>query len=126
MAGRRPAPPSFTNGNRLWIVALLFFPLLIWGLAELLRAPVAAGDVYPPYSSLRSDPLGAKALFESLSELPQLTVTRLYKSRTPLTLGATLLVLGENSAAMAVAPKIALDEYGKLLEHGGRIVIAFL
>ena len=35
-----------------------------------------AGDVYPPYSSLRADPLGTMALCESLAKLPGLRVRR--------------------------------------------------
>ena len=54
-------------------------------------APLITGEVYPAYSSLRSDPLGAKALFESLSEQPGLDVTRLYKARSPLDSETTLL-----------------------------------
>jgi hypothetical protein len=36
----------------------------------------SSGDVYPRYSSLRSDPVGVKALYESLEGLPGLTVAR--------------------------------------------------
>ena len=35
-----------------------------------LRHQFAAGDVYPEYSSLRTDPSGTKLLFDSLTRLP--------------------------------------------------------
>ena len=35
-----------------------------------------AGDVYPPYSSLRADPLGAMAFYESLGKIPGISVRR--------------------------------------------------
>jgi hypothetical protein len=36
----------------------------------------SAGDIYPHYSTLRSDPLGAQALYESLDALPGLELSR--------------------------------------------------
>jgi hypothetical protein len=117
--------PATHNGG-VWLLVGLLTAVLAWGAWQITMAPLQSGDVYPPYSSLRSDPLGAKALFESLSALPQLTVTRLYKDRSPLDHGTTLLVLGVDSLSMNAAPKAVLEQYGKLLEHSGRIVIAFL
>ena len=39
----------------------------------------AAGNSYPLYSSLRSDPLGAKALHDALAETGEYQVSRSYK-----------------------------------------------
>ena len=36
------------------------------GLFQLFRLRFAVGDVYPEYSSLRSDPVGTMAFYESL------------------------------------------------------------
>jgi len=41
----------------------------IYGLVHLFSLRFEAGDNYPPYSSLRADPLGTKALFDSLDPL---------------------------------------------------------
>ena len=43
-----------------------------FGLVHLFRLRFAAGDVYPEYSSLRADPLGAMAFCESLERMPGL------------------------------------------------------
>lgn len=43
------------------------------------------GDIYPRYSSLRSDPLGTRALFDALSGLKNINVTRNYSSAYQLT-----------------------------------------
>ena len=44
---------------------VLLLPVLLvlfgFGVLRLFRLRFETGDVYPPYSSLRSDPLGAKA-----------------------------------------------------------------
>ncbi len=116
--------PGARNGAAWSIVFLVV--LFLAGAWETIIAPLAPGDVYPPYSSLRADPLGAKALFESLSEQPGLDVARLYKARPPLDRATTLLLLGVNSVGWSASPKDVFDEYETLLRTGGRIVIAFV
>src|SRR4026208_2031309 len=56
----------------LAVIAAVF----IFGLAYLFQLRYEAGDVYPAYSSLRTDPLGTKAFFESLERIGDLTVQR--------------------------------------------------
>ena len=116
--------PAARNGA-VWLIVLLL-ALFLAGAWEVMIAPLTTGDVYPPYSSLRTDPLGAKALFESLSEQPGVDVSRLYKPRSPLDSQTTLLILGVNSVGWSNIPKPVADEYENLLKSGGRIVIAFV
>ena len=59
-----------------WYFGIALLALLVWGLEQVTVAPLQTGEIYPPYSSLRSDPLGAKALYESLAALPR-TVYRI-------------------------------------------------
>jgi hypothetical protein len=112
---------------RFWLAAIALAALLLWGLNEIVRSPLESGDVYPPYSSLRSDPLGARALYESLAELPELQVSRLYKSREVLAdRDAAIFVLGvDPNGWLSVAAK-TLEQYEKLVSAGGRLVIGFL
>src|SRR5690242_4729142 len=57
--------------NRTAIIAMLVCGgLFAFGLYELFRLRYEVGDVYPEYSSLRSDPLGTMILFESLEKSP--------------------------------------------------------
>ena len=105
-------------------VALVAF--LIWGLEQATIAPLQTGDIYPPYSSLRSDPMGAKALYESLAALPGLSTERLYKQRTILNPGDSMLVLGVESVAWSAVPARTLEDYEQLVSNGGRLIIAFL
>ena len=60
----------------LAILALLGFG---WGLWQLFTIRFETGDVYPPYSSLRADPLGTKALHDSLNSLNALRVGRNFR-----------------------------------------------
>ena len=90
--------PAARNGALWWIVLLL--ALFCVGAWEVMIAPLITGEVYPAYSSLRTDPLGAKALFESLSEQPGLEVARLYRARSPLTSKRSSVTTRSGNAVM--------------------------
>src|SRR3954471_1262081 len=76
------------------LILLLVVAGFGYGLKLLFEARFEAGDIYPEYSSLRSDPLGSKALYESLGEATK--TERNYKEILDPDYGAgtTLLVLG--------------------------------
>ena len=93
------------------------------GLLHLFQLRFATGDIYPAYSTFRADPLGAKALYESLERLVSVQrnfqpLPRLGESRD-----ATFFVLGLDPRELRAAP----DEL-KVLEgfvaDGGRMVIS--
>ncbi|MEM6915795.1 MAG: DUF4350 domain-containing protein [Verrucomicrobiota bacterium] len=50
--------------------------VLCVGFLEVIEKRFAEGGVYPHYASFRSDPLGTSALYESLSNLPEVSVKR--------------------------------------------------
>ncbi len=52
---------------------------LIYGVVHLFLLRFEVGDVYPPYSTLRADPLGTKAFYAATSELPRFEVRRNYR-----------------------------------------------
>ena len=115
-------------GNRSkWLLGIALAALLVWGLEQVIITPLETGEVYPEYSSLRSDPLGAKALYESLAALPELSVERWYKQRALLPAGqATVLVLGVNPIGWSGIEDKALAEYEALARSGARLVLGFL
>src|SRR5882724_4121777 len=108
--------------GKFWIGAVALAGLLLWGLAGVVLAPLGSGELYPPYSSLRSDPLGTRALFDSLSELPELRVERLYKPRNTIRdrdarekdareKDAAIFVLGIDPTAWLAVKDATLEEY---------------
>ncbi len=115
-----------TGSGWLWALAALFLVLFVWGAEQVAVMPLQTGEIYPEYSTLRADPLGAKALYESLAALPELEVSRLYKQRSSLDSGTALVVLGVNSESWPGDSGNVLDRYERLLQKGGRLVIAFL
>ncbi len=111
-------------GNRLAIAALLI--ALAWGLEQVVVSPLDIGAVYPEYSTLRADPMGAMALYQSLGRITN--VERLYKSReeTVPGKGTTMFVLGVDPVAWSHADRETLEEYERLTRNGARLVFAFL
>lgn len=75
----------------LFVIAFVGFAV---GLVHLFHLRFEGGDNYPPYSSLRADPLGTKALYESFE--PLVETRRHLHSLSKLTDGrdTTLLWLG--------------------------------
>jgi hypothetical protein len=115
-----------TNKTVLWGAAIVVAALFVWGLEQVAVAPLESGEIYPPYSSLRADPVGTKALYESLAELNELQVSRLYKPRKQLTPGSTLLVLGLGPVAWDEISQKTLTEYENLVSKGGRLILGFV
>ena len=111
------------------LVLLLAVLLGLFGLGvlRLFQLRFETGDVYPPYSSLRSDPLGARAFYESLRHLRPLAVERFIQRLDKLREGrdTTLFVLGADTVEMSRSTE---EEYKKLEQfmfEGGRIVVSF-
>jgi hypothetical protein len=89
-------------------------------------SPLETGTAYPEYSSLRSDPMGAMALYESLAKV--MKVERLYKARLRSDPGpeTTIFVLGVEPQGWFQIKTDTLNEYEELTSKGARLVIAFL
>jgi len=93
----------------------------------LLQWRFAMGDVYPPYSSLRADPLGTMALNESLQRSPGLTVTRDHRMTAQLPAGAdtTYLHLAADPGDWRRLPPDTIRIIERFLFEGGRLVVMF-
>lgn len=77
------------------VILVLLGCFAVWCLSSIIGRRFSAGDAYPPYSSLRSDPLGSRVLFESLDRLDGTQALRNYRSLDKLEggPGQTLLLL---------------------------------
>jgi hypothetical protein len=95
------------------------------GLFQLFRLRYEMGDIYPKYSSLRSDPLGTMVLYESLARMPRLSVRRDFsaENRLPEGKGATYLHLAASRLDWTSLPEELFREIDGFLARGGRLVI---
>jgi len=96
-----------------------------YGLFHLFISRFETGDIYPAYSSLRSDPLGTKALYESLDRLPVPLVMRSFQS--PHLSGRsgdqTFLVSGVSPSFLIRPNPPFIQLIRHLASKGGRMVI---
>jgi hypothetical protein len=97
------------------------------GLVRLFWLRFEAGDLYPPYSSLRSDPLGVQALYEGIQHLEGQETSRNFQPMDRFTPepGATFIVCG-----LTDIPPVADEPWKTLLKkvtaNGGRLVISLV
>jgi len=116
------------NRRALPIVFLVLSAVFIIGVVQLFVLRFERGDVYPSYSSLRSDPLGSKAYYESLDSLSSLHVQRNYRTGTmleDLSVG-TLFYLGINSLSVRAMHKDLIEDFEAIAKRGGRVLITFV
>lgn len=99
-----------------------------YGLVNLLLLRFSAGDVFPYYSSLRSDPLGVKVLYESLETCCDLKVSRAYDPITSYKgqSNSAFFDLGDRASGLSFLDAISLDDVETYVRNGGRLVITFL
>ncbi len=107
------------------VVSLLIAAAGLAGIALLFELRFAAGDVYPRYSSLRSDPVGVRALYESLARLPGLTVGR---SFVPIErrrdVHATVFYLGAGLGDLAAEKSDLRLQLEKTAARGNYVVVS--
>ena len=60
--------------------ALALAAAFFYGVTRLFVLRYEKGDVYPPYSSLRADPLGVKGIYEALDGLSGVEASRNFRA----------------------------------------------
>ena len=104
--------------GQIGLIVLLTGFLL--GLGRFAYLRFSSGELYPEYSSLRADPMGTKALFESLQRVGGYEVTRRVHTRAAeesLTEG-TIFMLG--AFGLAESQEMAIEGWAKA---GARVVV---
>ncbi len=108
----------------LLMVAALFF----YGTTKLLILRFRKGDVYPPYSSFRSDPLGTKAFYDGLSLLPGVETVRNVEPLRKVSglSGTTLFLFGLQESRLCTMQQESAKAIDEAALAGARIVISFV
>ena len=107
---------------------MILFLLFSAGLVRLFKMRFEAGDLYPPYSSLRTDPLGSRALFESIDDLSEDRVSRNFGplDRIENRNGSTLLIIGLTGDESRFREEGWQSLLKNISRTGGRLVISFV
>lgn len=86
------------------------------------------GDVYPAYSSLRSDPLGTKALYESFQQCCGMKVSRNYEPFEALKdrRDAVVFFPGEEPPIEDMMPIVFVQDIESFLRNGGRLIVSYM
>ena len=119
--------PVMLKRSAMLLGGLLLIAGFAGGVIRLFDLRFARGDVYPPYSTLRSDPLGASALFESLNRVPGLAARRYFEPTFKESDGQerTLMVLGLDPWELQQLPRTEFSTLQQFVYHGGRLVMAY-
>lgn len=112
---------------RAFTLALLLVCMLA-GVIHLFAMRFQGGDIYPPYSSLRSDPLGTRVFYESLGTFKDITVQRNYQQLSSLKFEphTTFLYLAARADETDLMPASLNEVFQRLTNSGGRLVLSFL
>jgi hypothetical protein len=86
-----------------------------------------AGNVYPAYSSLRSDPLGTQAFYEGLRRVSADAVSRNFRplQQVKMTPDTTLMIIGVNALPFYRGGQMSDRLLESLAQSGGRLVLTF-
>jgi hypothetical protein len=114
-----------------------YFPIFIllgcaafftFGILQLFQLRFTQGDVYPAYSSLRADPLGAMAFYESLQKIPGISTIRDFSNsnRLPEDPQTIYLHLAGSRYEWERMPRDLFHKMQRFLARGNRFVITFL
>ncbi len=129
------------NMRRNPAIALIFLVGVLaasaWCLSAVIGMRFATGEVYPPGSTQRTDPMGVKALFEAVDRLPDTTAERNFRALAKLqgAAGQTLVLADIHPIAFYRSSDMRVSD-GKTIKGidgdavvrfaagGGRVVLA--
>jgi hypothetical protein len=126
VSNRRPTDDKtrssvpLSQAHAVLIILLVGFAA---GVMYLFGVQFAAGEVYPEYSSLRSDPMGTKLLFDSLARLHGVTTARNYLPLDVLGESGAVLLLGLSPGAFG-EDDAGLERIERVARSGHRVVVA--
>ena len=97
--------------------------LFAWGVYELFSLRFHRGDIYPPYSSFRKDPLGTGVFYRSLENLDGVAVGRNFERFSRFRPGPScaLFITGASTYVLVSG---MLEELGPFVATGGRLVVS--
>lgn len=117
-----------TKNRIAWLFLLPLAIAFIYGMYALFALRFEEGEMFPVYSSLRTDPLGVKGFYQALESLPGVTTERHYQGLNKLKTddgNLTLLCLGLSSRFLDQDQDPATQQMEDLVRKGARIILSF-
>ncbi len=107
------------------VAAALLGVAFFGGVMRLFALRFSAGGVYPPYSSLRADPLGAKAIHDALGALPGVDVQRNFRALPRLQPPGPITLVYTGVPKRSLWQSQELEVFETLVRGGSRAVFTF-
>jgi hypothetical protein len=109
------------------VLLLGCFAFFAYGIVDLFELRFEGGDVYPAYSSLRADPLGTMALYESLGKMPGVSARRDFSAdnQLPEEPGTVYLHLAAESGEWDWLSTDEVKVITDFVNGGGRLVVTY-
>ena len=110
------------NGFK-WLLASALLLGFLYVVVSIVMVPLESGGIYPPYSTLRADPLGAKILFDSLADLRGMRMERNFRLLSRMTGGSnpgTIFFLGGSGPNFGGESEAQLKLWESLAAQGWR------
>jgi hypothetical protein len=105
-------------------LASLVAAAFLFGAISIFYRQFASGEVYPEFSSMRTDPRGTKLLYDSLSRLPGITVGRNFVPVEFLPQqGIVFLLVGINPLSVNWNEGLVLRTAESVAARGNRVVL---
>lgn len=110
------------------VALMLLLVALLIGVIHLFMLRFQTGDIYPAYSSLRSDPLGTRVFYDSLDNFDDITLQRNYHLLHSIKIepDAAFFYLGAEIPISDSIPERTSKVLDRLTQSGGRLVISYL
>jgi hypothetical protein len=110
------------------VIFMIIVSGFIVGVIQLFLLRFEAGDIYPAYSTLRSDPVGSRAFYRGLENLPHTSVQRNYQHLPNLEfeIFSTFFYVGSSVFDAESVPAEWFKAFERLTASGGRLVLSFL
>jgi hypothetical protein len=115
------------NNRNARVATVLVLLAFAFGMMKLFELRYRSGEVYPAYSTLRTDPKGCKALYEGLASMPEYTVEQNLKPLSFLhsTSNATVFLQGTSMLRLFALIKQEHKSLTQLLANNNRVVLTF-
>ncbi|MDB6151081.1 MAG: hypothetical protein JWQ44_2529 [Chthoniobacter sp.] len=107
------------------MLALLLAAAFCYGVGHLFRLRYQSGEVYPEYSTLRPDPLGAKAIFDALGAMPGLETHRNFRPLKKLQPPEPITLVYAGVKWDAQWTEREFQEFKTIVSNGSRAVFSF-